>query len=235
MLECIRECFVTSQCMAVNYRKNWKLCDVLGDLPPDKNLRNELGSIYTKVSTWNKALAGACADHQCQDGNKCEKKGGELMCTPAYCSDPAPEIPNATCIEEFGLYRSRGVGNQFKCNKGFKVIGNPFVVCNENVEWKILFCCIENTLKPMDCGDIPAQCSSEVYTIYPKTGSSFDVYCDMVTESGGWTSDNVTKFVIDADFVLKVITFVIDAVFKFKSDYIKKIAAAFVFLKSGCS
>ncbi|CAG2236455.1 unnamed protein product [Mytilus edulis] len=54
MLECIKECFVTSQCMAVNYRKNWKLCDLLAELPPDKNLRNELGSIYTKVSTWNK-------------------------------------------------------------------------------------------------------------------------------------------------------------------------------------
>lgn len=29
------------------------------------------------------ALAGACADNQCQDGNKCVKKGGEIMCTPA--------------------------------------------------------------------------------------------------------------------------------------------------------
>ncbi|CAC5406981.1 unnamed protein product [Mytilus coruscus] len=143
MLECIKECFVTSQCTAVNYRKNWKLCDVLADLPPGKNLQNELGSIYTKVSTWNKALTGACADHQCEKGNKCEKQKDHTICTPAYCSNPAPETPNATCIEEFGMYSSRGIGNQFKCNKGFKVKGNPFIVCNEYVEWKKLFCCIE--------------------------------------------------------------------------------------------
>ncbi|CAC5360216.1 Fibrinogen-like protein A,Ryncolin-4,Angiopoietin-related protein 1,Ficolin-3,Ficolin-1-B,Ficolin-2,Ryncolin-1,Tenascin-R,Fibrinogen-like protein 1,Tenascin-X,Fibrinogen C domain-containing protein 1-A,Tenascin-N,Ryncolin-3,Tenascin,Fibroleukin,Fibrinogen C domain-containing protein 1,Ryncolin-2,Fibrinogen beta chain,Angiopoietin-related protein 2,Angiopoietin-2,Microfibril-associated glycoprotein 4,Ficolin-1-A,Ficolin-1,Fibrinogen C domain-containing protein 1-B,Angiopoietin-4 [Mytilus coruscus] len=153
MLECIKECFVTSQCTAVNYRKNWKLCDVLADLPPGKNLQNELGSIYTKVSTWNKALAGACADHQCKKGNKCEKQTDHTICTPAC----------------------------------FKVKGNPFIVCNEYVEWKKLFCCIEKTLRPLDCGDIPVQCPSGVYTIYPTIRSQFDVYCDMVTESGGWT------------------------------------------------
>ncbi|XP_054712403.1 techylectin-5A-like [Uloborus diversus] len=52
-------------------------------------------------------------------------------------------------------------------------------------------------LKPIDCEEILIECgynASGVYKIYPRSrietwghGGGFDVYCDMVTDGGGWT------------------------------------------------
>lgn len=54
MHECVTECLVTSQCIAINYRKDWKLCDLLGEIPRGKKLRDESGSTFSKISTWPK-------------------------------------------------------------------------------------------------------------------------------------------------------------------------------------
>ncbi|CAC5382799.1 Fibrinogen-like protein A,Ryncolin-4,Angiopoietin-related protein 7,Angiopoietin-related protein 1,Ficolin-3,Ficolin-1-B,Ficolin-2,Ryncolin-1,Tenascin-R,Fibrinogen-like protein 1,Tenascin-X,Fibrinogen C domain-containing protein 1-A,Ryncolin-3,Tenascin,Fibroleukin,Fibrinogen C domain-containing protein 1,Ryncolin-2,Angiopoietin-2,Angiopoietin-related protein 2,Microfibril-associated glycoprotein 4,Ficolin-1-A,Ficolin-1,Fibrinogen C domain-containing protein 1-B [Mytilus coruscus] len=193
MLQCVKECFMTSQCIAINYRKNWKLCDILDKLPDGENIQNESGSIYTKIASWPKSLAGGCSKITCKPGQKCEKQPNGGL---GYCESPAPTTPNATCIETFGLYRNLGTGIQFKCNNGFTIKGRPFQVCSENGEWKQLFCCIKKSLRPHDCGDIPIQCPSEVYKIYPTATSHLDVYCDMETAGGRWTRriDGSTDF-----------------------------------------
>ncbi|XP_052079172.1 uncharacterized protein LOC127717536 [Mytilus californianus] len=186
MLECVRECFLTSWCVAVNYRKNWKICDVLGDLTAGENLQIEVGSIYTKRSTWSKSLSGSCADHTCFAGEKCvQLRTGGNNCSSVYCKDSVPIADNATYIETFGLYRNLKAGNKFKCKAGFLMIGRPFIVCNENGNWNKMFSCNEKSLL-RDCSDFPQGSASGVYTIYPKD-TKFDVYCDMETAGFGWT------------------------------------------------
>lgn len=54
LIECVRECFLTSWCIAVNYRKNWKICDILGQPTIGENLQIEEASIFTKRSSWSK-------------------------------------------------------------------------------------------------------------------------------------------------------------------------------------
>ncbi|XP_061186908.1 ryncolin-4-like [Saccostrea echinata] len=46
-----------------------------------------------------------------------------------------------------------------------------------------------STFHPRDCYDIllTGNRESKVYTIYPKEGSRFQVYCDQETDGGGWT------------------------------------------------
>ncbi|CAG2257276.1 unnamed protein product [Mytilus edulis] len=101
MLQCVKECFTTSQCIAINYRKNWKLCDILDKLPDGEKLQNESGSIYSKLSSWPKSLAGGCADKTCQSGRKCEKQtNGGFGCThvslrPHDCGDIPEHCPSA--------------------------------------------------------------------------------------------------------------------------------------------
>lgn len=51
LLTCVKECFITSQCTAINYRKNWSLCDVVGEIT-DSALVEEDGCSFSKISTW---------------------------------------------------------------------------------------------------------------------------------------------------------------------------------------
>lgn len=53
LLKCVQECFITSQCIAINYRKNWDLCDVLGEMI-NGTLEDVEGCIYSEISTWPK-------------------------------------------------------------------------------------------------------------------------------------------------------------------------------------
>ncbi|CAC5404894.1 Fibrinogen-like protein A,Ryncolin-4,Angiopoietin-related protein 7,Angiopoietin-related protein 1,Ficolin-3,Ficolin-1-B,Techylectin-5A,Ficolin-2,Ryncolin-1,Tenascin-R,Fibrinogen-like protein 1,Angiopoietin-related protein 4,Angiopoietin-1,Tenascin-X,Fibrinogen C domain-containing protein 1-A,Tenascin-N,Ryncolin-3,Tenascin,Fibroleukin,Fibrinogen C domain-containing protein 1,Fibrinogen gamma chain,Ryncolin-2,Angiopoietin-related protein 6,Techylectin-5B,Angiopoietin-related protein 2,Angiopoietin-2,Microfi len=202
LLKCVNECFMTSQCTAINYRKNWDLCDVVGEMI-NGTLVDEDGCIFSKISTWPKSLAGVCADHNCTAGRKCVKDGnGGVKCIAAYCETLLPDMYEAVSIETFGLYKNLGSGNKFKCNDGFELIGRPFAVCTDYGEWKVLFDCIEEEneniltffirlLKalypPHDCADIPLRCGSGVYRIHPTRSAKFDVYCEMDTEDGGWT------------------------------------------------
>ncbi|XP_063411544.1 microfibril-associated glycoprotein 4-like [Mytilus trossulus] len=174
-------------CVAVNYRKDLKICDVLDELDVGENLNVEAGSIYAKNSIWSKTLAGSCADYTCFAGDKCvELETGGVSSAYVYCKDPVQKAYNATCIETFGLYKNLKAGNQFKCKAGFLMIGLPFLKCNDNGEWNKMFCCRDMDILPRDCSDIPHECGSGVYTISLED-QQFDVYCDMDTAGFGWT------------------------------------------------
>ncbi|VDI17408.1 Hypothetical predicted protein [Mytilus galloprovincialis] len=41
--------------------------------------------------------------------------------------------------------------------------------------------------RPRDCNDIPELCPSDVYTVYPRYSTGFDVYCEMKIDGGHWT------------------------------------------------
>ncbi|VDI45879.1 Hypothetical predicted protein [Mytilus galloprovincialis] len=86
LMECAKECLLTSQCKAINYRKNWKLCDALGERPDGAAIQDESGSVYSDISTWPKTLAGECADHNCGEGKKCigRTKNGDFNCEDAW-------------------------------------------------------------------------------------------------------------------------------------------------------
>ncbi|XP_052085174.1 uncharacterized protein LOC127722326 [Mytilus californianus] len=182
LIECAKECFLTSQCQAINYRKNWKLCDALGERPDGEAIQDESGSVYSEISTWPKALAGKCANHSCDKGMKCivKSKSNGIMCEHAYCKKDPPKTPYAVSSEMFGVYASLEAGNQHKCiNSNYKLVGKPFVICDKkSKKWKKLFCCVEKPYKPRDCNDIPRHCDSGIYQIYPGTSAGFNIYCD---------------------------------------------------------
>ncbi|XP_071178788.1 microfibril-associated glycoprotein 4-like [Mytilus edulis] len=188
LLTCVKECFITSQCTAINYRKNWSLCDVVGEIT-DSALVEEDGCSFSKISTWPNSFAGVCTNHNCAAGQKCVKvDNGLYTCITAYCDEELPDIYDAVSIETFGLYRNLGAGNKFKCNDGFVLVGRPFVICTDYGKWKMLFYCIKQALfPPRDCDDIPHHYGSGVYSIYPTTSAKFDVYCEMDTDDGDWT------------------------------------------------
>ncbi|VDI64954.1 Hypothetical predicted protein [Mytilus galloprovincialis] len=188
LLKCVQECFITSQCIAINYRKSWDLCVVLGEMI-NGTLEDVEGCIYSEISTWPKSLAGDCADHNCTAGRKCGKDGnGGVKCITAYCETLLPDIYEAVSIETFGLYKNLGTGNKFKCNDGFTLIGRPYAVCTYHGEWAVLFNCIEEALYPLrDCSDLPRRFGSGVYRIHPTASTKFKVYCEMETDDGGWT------------------------------------------------
>ncbi|CAG2204216.1 unnamed protein product [Mytilus edulis] len=188
LLTCVKECFITSQCTAINYRKNWSLCDVVGEIT-DSALVEEDGCSFSKISTWPNSFAGVCTNHNCAAGQKCVKvDNGLYTCITVYCDEELPDIYDAVSIETFGLYRNLGAGNKFKCNDGFVLVGRPFVICTDYGKWKMLFYCIKQALfPPRDCDDIPHHYGSGVYSIYPTTSAKFDVYCEMDTDDGDWT------------------------------------------------
>lgn len=182
LMECAKECFLTSQCQAINYRKNWKLCDALGERPDGEAIQDESGSVYSEISTWPQALAGKCAYHTCGEGKRCTGriKNGDFYCEDAYCKKDPPKTPYAVSSEMFGVYANLQAGNQYKCiNSSYKLVGKPFVICDKkSKKWKKLFYCVEKTYKPRDCNDIPRHYDSGIYQIYPGTSAGFNIYCD---------------------------------------------------------
>ena len=52
LLDCVKECFMTSQCTAINYRRNWYLCDINMDSTIDVDFVKETGCVYSRIDTW---------------------------------------------------------------------------------------------------------------------------------------------------------------------------------------
>ncbi|VDI71657.1 Hypothetical predicted protein, partial [Mytilus galloprovincialis] len=150
LLDCAKKCFITSQCTSINYRQNWKLCDLVMSSDDGNKMADDSTCIRSNITTWQKSLAGQCADHNCEKGQKCEfnADGNNLKCVEAYCKG-LPITPNAAVDERFGLRRNLDTGNKYKCNKGYKMKGNPFAVCQSPGHWKVLFYC---TTKVTVCG-----------------------------------------------------------------------------------
>ncbi|XP_052084748.1 uncharacterized protein LOC127721942 [Mytilus californianus] len=142
LLECAKECFITSQCTSINYRKNWKLCDLVMSETDGNKIANDSTCIKSNITTWKKSLAGNCADHNCEEGQKCECNADDnrFKCVEAYCKG-LPNTPHAAVDERFGLRRNLGTGNKYKCKKGYKMEGTPFAVCQSPGHWKVLFNC----------------------------------------------------------------------------------------------
>ncbi|VDI22089.1 Hypothetical predicted protein, partial [Mytilus galloprovincialis] len=186
LMECAKECLLTSQCKAINYRKNWKLCDALGERPDGAAIQDESGSVYSDISTWPKALAGKCADHSCDKGKKCIIMTNRFRCEHAYCKDEPPETPFAVSTETFGVYANLEAGNQYECiHSNYELVGKPFVICDKkSKKWKKLFCCVEKPYRPRDCSDLPRHCDSGTYKIYPGNSTGFNIYC--VNRTSWW-------------------------------------------------
>ncbi|CAC5398060.1 unnamed protein product [Mytilus coruscus] len=144
-LTCLKECMRTANCTNIGYRRNWKLCDINGEPNSQQNLFQEDGCQFSNISTWSKKLAGKCAAHKCEEGYKCIPNQTSVSCELAYCSGN-PDVTNATSKETFGIFRELGYAMMYGCNKGHKIRGRPFAVCQRSGTWKILFICGEGAI-----------------------------------------------------------------------------------------
>ncbi|XP_052084747.1 uncharacterized protein LOC127721941 [Mytilus californianus] len=142
LLECAKECFITSNCTSINYRQNWKLCDLVMSNAIRNEIADDSTCIKSNITTWEKSLAGKCAGHNCEEGQKCELNADDTKykCVKAYCKG-LPNTPNAELQEPFGLRRDLDTGNKFKCGYGYKMAGKPFAVCKSPGKWTVLFNC----------------------------------------------------------------------------------------------
>ncbi|CAG2234627.1 unnamed protein product [Mytilus edulis] len=139
-LTCLKECMKTSTCSNVSYRRDWKMCDINGNINSEVEIVQELGCFSSNISSWSKALVGKCARHNCREGYKCAFKGDGFTCEIAYCTG-RPTVANAELNEPFGLSRDLGHGMKYKCTNRTQMIGTPFAVCRQTGEWKSMFVC----------------------------------------------------------------------------------------------
>ncbi|CAG2217290.1 unnamed protein product [Mytilus edulis] len=139
MLECVKECMITSHCTGINYRQLWLMCDILGDL---KDLTSEINCVYSAIKTWNKSMAGECKNHTCKNGEKCVIDADNWKCEPAFCVD-SPYSLNAVSAERFGPYRNIGAAVKFKCKHNYEMNGKPYSQCLPSMQWENWFSCVE--------------------------------------------------------------------------------------------
>ncbi|CAC5416913.1 MRC [Mytilus coruscus] len=134
LLQCVKECFVTSQCTSINFRQNWDVCEVVTAVTNSNDMDDDSKCVKSYISSWEKSLAGKCVDHTCAAGSKCQfdHMTTNVVCIDAYCKD-LPYIPNAKTVEHFGLQRQFNVENKCACHNNFKMQGRPFAVC-QNTE-----------------------------------------------------------------------------------------------------
>ncbi|CAG2210351.1 unnamed protein product [Mytilus edulis] len=157
LLECAKECLLTTGCFSLNYRQNWHLCELLerhknGESNCNVFLHGE-GCIHSNISTWSKKLSGKCIDHHCADGQRCYfDVGTGVECKVAckyYCSGEHPNVLYASPDEYFGPSRDVRHGVKFKCDHNFRLVGKPYVACSDRgggrAEWDILFTCYQET------------------------------------------------------------------------------------------
>ncbi|CAC5397726.1 unnamed protein product [Mytilus coruscus] len=129
-LNCLKECMKTSTCSNVSYRRDWKMCDINGNINSEVELVHEHGCFSSNISSWSRKLVGKCATHSCAEGRKCVLKGEEIACEIAYCIG-RPFAANAELNEPFGLSRDLKHGMMYKCTNRIQMIGKPFAVCRK--------------------------------------------------------------------------------------------------------
>ncbi|VDI03788.1 Hypothetical predicted protein [Mytilus galloprovincialis] len=144
-LTCLKECMKTSTCSNVSYRRDWKMCDINGNINSEVEIVQEHGCFSSNISSWSKNLVGKCSTHTCAEGYKCVLKGEVITCVIAYCTG-RPFAVNAELDEPFGLSRDVGRGMKYTCTKSIKMIGTPFAVCHKTGQWKSMFICGEGSL-----------------------------------------------------------------------------------------
>ena len=64
LLECVKECFLTTGCFSLNYRHNWHVCELLerhqnGESNCNNFLHGE-GCIHSNISKWSKVKIIKC-------------------------------------------------------------------------------------------------------------------------------------------------------------------------------
>ncbi|VDI54951.1 Hypothetical predicted protein [Mytilus galloprovincialis] len=91
----------------VSYRRDWKMCDINGNVYSEVELVHEDGCFSSNISPWSQALVGKCANHSCMEGYKFALKGDGITCKLAYCIG-MPNVATALLHEPFGLYRDLG-------------------------------------------------------------------------------------------------------------------------------
>ncbi|CAC5359055.1 ANGPT1 [Mytilus coruscus] len=99
MLDCLKECMVTSQCKGINYRSHWPLCDIVG---VSEDFTPETDCVYTDISEWSKSIAGKCRVHTCNDGEKCVFDREKQKCITAY--GPIPRDCSNQIGKQSGVY-----------------------------------------------------------------------------------------------------------------------------------
>ncbi|CAG2212062.1 unnamed protein product [Mytilus edulis] len=82
-LTCLKECMKTSTCSNVSYRRDWKMCDINGNINSEMELVQEHGCFSSNISSWSKKLV-ACATQSCAEGYRCAVKGEEITCEIAW-------------------------------------------------------------------------------------------------------------------------------------------------------
>ncbi|VDI11004.1 Hypothetical predicted protein [Mytilus galloprovincialis] len=191
LLECVKECLITSQCISINYRHNWNLCDVVTSVSNSNDMDNDTTCVTSDISTWEKFLAGKCVDHKCAAGSKCQfdHVTSDVVCIDVYCKD-MPYIPNAETVEPFGLQRQYNMANKYACNDNFKIEGRPFAVCQNTGDWKVLFTCV------YECGTDGLQLEEETASCIKHTstnGSTWKEARTICQQQGGDLVSIVTK------------------------------------------
>ncbi|VDH99146.1 Hypothetical predicted protein [Mytilus galloprovincialis] len=56
LLECVKECLITSQCTSFNYRHNWNLCDVVSSVSNSNDVDDDTTCVTSDISSWEKEL-----------------------------------------------------------------------------------------------------------------------------------------------------------------------------------
>ena len=52
-LTCLKECMKTSNCSSVSYRRDWKMCDLHGNITSEVKLVQEHGCFSSNISSWS--------------------------------------------------------------------------------------------------------------------------------------------------------------------------------------
>ncbi|XP_063404686.1 uncharacterized protein LOC134688143 [Mytilus trossulus] len=174
MIDCVRECLVTSQCKGINYRPDWQMCDVVGEIKQG-DLEVEDGCVYSNIATWPESLAGVCRAYDCDIGEKCLFDDNKVRCEQRSVTDNIkvnsntvamqvelymigelakkqlgdcennPKADNAISDEKFGNHKNLGAGLKFQCKDGYKLQGHPYSFCLHSGRWDTQFRCILNS------------------------------------------------------------------------------------------